>query len=83
MKLTTFNPVQQAVQSTRGFSQEAQRRFPLSLCWKCQKDKPKSTGKTSFLVPHKGTRLTVGNAPKKFICLDCLNEKQAKTLEAA
>lgn len=83
MKLTTFNPVQQAVQDTRGFSWMARREFRMALCWKCQKEKPKGTGKSSFLVPHRGTRLTTGNAPQKFICLDCLNAKQAKALEAA
>lgn len=82
MKMTTFNPVAEAVRNTRGFAEIPGRTFRMKMCWKCQKDKPAHEGKQSFLVSTKGG-LNTGNALKKFICLDCLNEKQAKTLEAA
>lgn len=47
------------------------------LCWKCQKDVPRNMGAISFMIKPDGSRINVGNAPKKFICFAC--KPQEKT----
>lgn len=44
----------------------------LQLCWRCQKDKPLKGGQITMLGGQ-----TPG-AVRKFICADCIEEKQAK-----
>ena len=41
------------------------------MCWVCQKDVPSNEGKASFMLPKVGQKLTVGSAPRKFICFKC------------
>ena len=45
-----------------------------ALCWKCQKDVPKSLGKFSLLIPRTGSRFNADNNLQKFICFACKPE---------
>lgn len=77
MKLTTFNPIQDAIKSQSGFEGSAYRRFRTSLCWKCQKDKPRLQGKTSQTQGGSVAKAASDGAPRKFICGDCASLKKS------
>tara|TARA_R110000772_G_C13137353_1_gene423573 strand:- start:67 stop:333 length:267 start_codon:yes stop_codon:yes gene_type:complete len=51
-----------------------------ALCWKCQKDVPKSLGKFSFLIRRTGGRLNAENNQMKFICFACKPEEKNNEL---
>ena len=45
------------------------------LCWACQKDVPMKMGRQSFAISNRGgTKITSGNALRKFVCFTCKPE---------
>ena len=83
MKLTTFNPVTQAVKDQAGFEGMAARRFRKALCWQCQKDKPRFSGVTSMTQAGDAASARAAGAPVKFICAECTEQNAIRKAEKA
>lgn len=68
-----FSPAKQAsTQKTPEANNNRRMARSWQLCWRCQKDKPLLGGSIQMLGGY------VPGAVRKFICLDCLNEKKQK-----
>lgn len=78
MKLKKFNPVQEALQSQRGFQGSAYRRFRKRLCWACQKEVNVEKGVVSATQHGNICAAQKAGAPLKFVCNECLAKVAAK-----